>query len=120
MRIAVTSRGDGLSSEVDPRFGRAAKFVVVDTETDAVEVVDNTQNVNAAQGAGIQAGQNVAGLKVDVVLTGHCGPNAFRTLGAAGIKVVTGASGTVAQAVEDFKAGKLEAAGDADVDGHWV
>ena len=120
MRMAVTSRGEKLTSEVDTRFGRAAKFVIVDTETDAVEVMDNTQNLNASQGAGIQAAQNVANAKVEVVLTGHCGPNAFRTLNAAGIQVVTNASGTVGQAVEDFKAGKLKASGDADVEGHWV
>jgi len=120
MRIAVTSSGDGLDSAVDVRFGRAAKFVVVDSESNAVEVVDNTQNLNAAQGAGIQAAQNVSEAKVDVVVTGHCGPNAYRALNAAGIKVVNGASGTVAQAVEDFKSGKLKAADDADVEGHWV
>ena len=120
MKIAVTSRGDELTSEVDARFGRAAKFVVVDTETNEVTVVDNTQNVNAAQGAGIQAAQNVAETKAEVVLTGHCGPNAFRALNAAGIKIITGATGTVGEVIEAFKAGKLKPADDADVEGHWV
>ncbi len=95
MKIAVTAQGTDLESQVDPRFGRTKYFVVIDTDSDNFEVVDNAQNLNAAQGAGIQAVRNVAELGVEAVLTGHCGPNAFRTLTAAGIKVFTGASGTV-------------------------
>ncbi|MBN1420615.1 MAG: NifB/NifX family molybdenum-iron cluster-binding protein [Planctomycetes bacterium] len=120
MKIAVTSEGPTLDSRVDPRFGRCAAFVVVDTETGAVEAADNAQNRNAAQGAGIQAAQTVSRLGADVLLTGHCGPKAFRTLQAAGVRVVVGAEGTVAEAVEAFKAGRLKPAESADVEGHWV
>lgn len=120
MRIAITSSGDALASSVDPRFGRAARFVLVDTDTSAIESVDNTQNLNAAQGAGIQAAETVSRLGVQVVLTGHCGPKAFRTLEAAGIQVVTGATGTVAEAVAQFKAGVLKPTVSADVEGHWT
>lgn len=107
MKIAVTAQGPDLSSPVDPHFGRARQFVVVDTETNAVEAVDNVQNVNAAHGAGIQAAQTISQLGVEVVLTGNCGPNAFRTLGAAGITICVGASGSVGEAVEAYKAGRL-------------
>jgi len=120
MKIAVTAQGTALESQVDPRFGRAKYFVVIDTDSDDFEAVDNAQNLNAAQGAGIQAARNVAELGVEAVLTGHCGPNAFRTLTAAGIKVFTGASGSVKEAVEKFKSGELSEASDADVTGHWV
>jgi len=120
MKIAVTSRGPGLASAVDPRFGRAAGFVVVDTDTGEAKYVDNTQNVNAAQGAGIQAGQKVSELGVEYLVTGHCGPNAFRALSAAGLKVVVGASGTVSEAVEALKSGKLKPTGGPDVEGHWT
>jgi predicted Fe-Mo cluster-binding NifX family protein len=120
MKLAVTSQGKQLDSPVDPRFGRARYFLVIDTEADTVTVADNSQNLNAAQGAGIQAGRNVAQLGVSAVLTGHVGPKAFTTLEAAGIAVYTGAGGTVAEAIAQFKAGELTAAGQADVDGHWA
>ncbi len=119
MKVAVTAQGKTLESSVDPRFGRAQCFIIVDTETDDFEVVDNKQNLNAAQGAGIQAGRTVAEHKAEVLITGHCGPNAFRTLSSAGIKVAVGAEGTVAEALEKFKSGELKAAEGADVEGHW-
>ncbi len=118
MKVAVTSRGPTLGDEIDPRFGRAQVFLVVDTDTGEFEVVDNKQNLEAAQGAGIQAGRIVADHGAEVLITGHCGPNAFRTLSAAGIKVVLAAEGTVGEAVEKFKKGELKPAGDADVEGH--
>ena len=119
MKVAVTSQGRELSSDVDTRFGRAKFFIVVDAETGEFSASDNSQNVNAAQGAGIQAGKNVVDLGVSAVVTGHIGPKAFATLNAAGVVVHTGATGTVAEAVEQLKAGKLEQAGQADVAAHW-
>ena len=118
MKVAVTSQGRESSSPVDPRFGRAKFFVVVDTESDEFSVADNAQNLNAAQGAGIQAGKNVVDLGVAAVITGHVGPKAFATLQAGGIAIYTGAGGTVADAIEQFKAGKLKPSGKADVEGH--
>jgi len=120
VRVAVTSSGDGLGAPIDPRFGRAAKFILVDTETGSVQVEDNTQNLNAAQGAGIQAAQNVSRLGAQVLLTGHCGPKAFATLRAAGIQVITGVEGTVGEVVERFKRGELSPSDSPDVEGHWV
>jgi predicted Fe-Mo cluster-binding NifX family protein len=120
MKVVVTSRGMELDSEVDPRFGRARYFILADTETGEFEAVDNAQNLNAAQGAGIQAAQQLAALGAEALLTGHCGPNAFKALSAGGIKVFAGAQGTVAEAIEQFKAGTLTPAEDADVQGHWA
>ena len=119
MKIAISCSGTSLDAPVDPRFGRAAKFIVLDTETSAFEIHDNVQNLNAAQGAGIQTAQTVSQLGAEAVITGHCGPKAFRTLQAAGVKVVVGAKGTVAEAVEAFKKGELKPAESADVEGHW-
>lgn len=119
MKIAVTSQGTTLDSPVDPRFGRARYFIIYDTDTGGFECVDNEQNVNAPQGAGIQSAENIARHKIKALLTGHCGPNAFRTLSSAGIQVYTGLTGTVREAVEDFKAGRLTASGRPDVQGHW-
>jgi predicted Fe-Mo cluster-binding NifX family protein len=119
MTIAVTAKGEGLAAEVDPRFGRASCFVLFDTETKMARTVDNGQSVNAAQGAGIQAAETVSRLGAGCLITGHCGPKAFRTLYAAGIRVYAGAAGTVAEAIAAFEAGTLKEATSADVDGHW-
>jgi predicted Fe-Mo cluster-binding NifX family protein len=120
MKVAVSSQGADLQSPLDPRFGRARYFVVVDTGTGAFSAADNTVNLNAAQGAGIQAGKRVAELGVEGLITGHVGPKAFSTLQAAGVKIYPGASGTVAEGVEQFKAGKLQEASAADVERHWA
>lgn len=120
MKLVVTAQGPGPESALDQRFGRAKCFVVIDTETGAFSAVDNSVNLNAAQGAGIQAGKRVVELGVDGLITGHVGPKAFATLHAGGLTIYTGASGTVAEAVDQFKCGKLIPLHSADVDGHWV
>lgn len=120
MRVLVTASGGSLDAEVDQRFGRAPQFVVVDLESGAVQCVENTQQRNAMQGAGIQSAQRAADLGVQVVITGHCGPKAFHALTLAGIQVVTGAAGKVAQAIDAYKAGALSVAASADVEGHWA
>lgn len=119
MKIAITSKGRDINSDVDPRFGRAAYILVVDTGTLECEVIDNAQNVNAFKGAGIQAAASVSEKKAEVLLTGFCGPNAFKTLNAAGIKVANDAYGSVKDTVQAFKDGKFKYADDANVDGHW-
>ena len=107
MRLCVTSQGDDLDSEVDPRFGRCAYFLIVDADSMEFEAVMNGA-VGAAGGAGVQAARAVAGLRADAVVTGNLGPNAFEALDAAGIRMFTGAGGTVREAVENFKAGVLK------------
>jgi len=119
VKIAVTAKGEGLSAEVDERFGRAACFVLYDTETKMVRTIDNGQSVNAAQGAGIQAAETIARQGAECLITGHCGPKAFRTLSSAGIRVYNGAAGTVAQAIAALEQGSLAKASAADVDSHW-
>ena len=120
MKVIVTAQGPGMESSVDPRFGRAKYFVLVDTETGEHAAHDNAQNLNAAQGAGIQSAQSAARLGAEAVVTGHVGPKAFATLRAAGIAIYTGASGTVGEAVAVFRTGQLQAAARADVEGHWA
>lgn len=117
MKIVVTSTGPELSSAADPRFGRCGYFIVVDTDS-----MDFTAHSNASSsamgGAGIQAGQFASSLGAEVIVTGAVGPNAARVLSAAGMKVFTGATGTVQQAVDDFKAGKLTESASATVGAH--
>lgn len=120
MKIAVSAQGRDLTAAVDPRFGRAKFFVIVDTETGECSAADNSPNLNAAQGAGIQTARHVAEQGVQAVITGHVGPKAFAALQAGAIAVYTGDVRTVAEAVEQFKAGALTASARADVEGHWV
>ena len=119
MKVAVSSVGETLDSAVDPRFGRAAQFVLVDTDTGEHQLISNAQNLHAAQGAGIQAAETVSSHGAEYVMTGHCGPKAFRALNAAGIKVVSGIAGTVAEAVDSLKNGAVTPSDGADVEGHW-
>ena len=120
MKIAVTAQGRELSSEIDTRFGRAKWLIIVDTETGDFQVHDNVVNLNAVQGAGIQTGQNIANLGVEAVITGNVGPNAFKTLNAAGVKIFLAEKQTVQDAIDSFQAGKLEEVGQANVEGHWI
>ena len=118
MKIAVTSTGKTLDSQVDPRFGRAAYFIIVDTETGDFNVIDN-ENTAAAGGAGISSAKTISDAGAQAALTGNCGPNAQRTLSAAGVKLHTGVTGTVQQAVELFKSGKLTEAAGPNVQAHF-
>lgn len=120
MKIAVTSTGTGLEAAVDPRFGRAAYILVVDADTLNVEVIDNAENVNAFKGAGINAASAIHNRGAAVLLTGFCGPNAFKTLSAAKIKVVQDVSGTVQEAVSAFKDGQLAFSEEPNAEGHWT
>ena len=119
MKIAVTSTGRELDSAVDPRFGRAAYILIVDSDTLDVEVLDNADNVNAFKGAGIQAATMIGDRQTDVLLTGFCGPNAFKTLAAAKIKVAGDVSGTVREAVTAFMDGKIPLSTQPNAQGHW-
>lgn len=120
MKIAITAQGNEMSSEIDLRFGRAKWLIVVDTETGDFLAHDNTVNLNAVQGAGIQTGQNIANLGASAVITGNVGPNAFKTLSAANIKIFLAEKQTVADAIDSFKAGKLTEVNQANVEGHWI
>jgi len=115
MKVAISTQGRTLDSQVDPRFGRAAAFVLVDTQTMAFDVIENSPG---AGGAGINAAKTVIDAGAEVVLTGNCGPNAERTLRAAGVKLFTGVAGTVTEAVEQLKAGELVEAQGPNVQSH--
>ncbi len=117
MKIAITSMGAKLEDKVDPRFGRCHYFILFDTETNKFEAVENT-GAQGMGGVGIQSGQIMADKGVETVLTGSCGPNAFQTLQSAGIEVITGASGTVQEAIDKFKSGELKAISQANASAH--
>jgi predicted Fe-Mo cluster-binding NifX family protein len=121
MKIAFTTNTDGKdgNSPLDPRFGRAAGFLIYDTDRKSWGFHDNRQNLEAAQGAGIQSARNIAELGVAAVVTGHCGPKAFQVLGAAGIAIHLCDAKTCGDALSKYLAGSLPASEAADVEGHW-
>lgn len=107
--IAISSEGPTLDNQVDPRFGRAGGFVLVDPATMAFSYLDNGESLMRAQGAGIQAAELVARAGAAVVLTGYVGPKAFQALQAAGLRVGQDVEGiSVRQAIERYLAGQVE------------
>lgn len=121
MKIALSVDRKDPDAMMDSRFGRAKCFMIYDTENGQTDFVDNTQNLNAAQGAGIQSAQNVAACEVEALICGHTGPKAFSVLSSAGISVYNcDAAIPAKEAIESFKKGSLKKAEGADVDSHWV
>jgi predicted Fe-Mo cluster-binding NifX family protein len=119
MKVAVPASGTAPTASVEARFARAPLFLVFDTEDSSWATVENTQVLNAVQGAGIQAAETLVRCGVHAVLTTHCGPKAFRALMAAGVTVYTGVTGTIADAMHALLADRLTPAAQADVEGHW-
>ncbi|MCK7468209.1 MAG: NifB/NifX family molybdenum-iron cluster-binding protein [Desulfosudis oleivorans] len=110
-----------MNAPLDSRFGRAPKFLIYDLETKSFEIIDNEQNLNATQGAGIQSAQNIARLGTKALVTGHCGPKAFRVLEAAGIKIYNTSASTVNRSAGSLRCREIwEKQQSSDVEGHWV
>ena len=118
MKIAISANGQNLDAEVDPRFGRCQYFIIADTETEEFEALDNS-SATAAGGAGISAAQMIVKKGVEAVLTGNCGSNAHQVLSPAGIKVITGVSGKIKDAIAEYKLGTYTAAQQANVPDHF-
>lgn len=105
-KICVSATGSSIDSQIDPRFGRCAYFIITDTDTMDYQHMPNAA-YESPHGAGIQAAQVVANQNVQAVITGMVGPNAYRVLSAAGIEIITGVSGTVRDAIQRYKTGQL-------------
>ncbi|MEA3408191.1 MAG: NifB/NifX family molybdenum-iron cluster-binding protein [Chloroflexota bacterium] len=118
MRIAVTSGGDHLEAPLSPVFGRCPAYLLVDTETMEYEIVSNPAS-GAMGGAGVQAAQFIVQKKVEAVITGNMGPNAYAVLEAANIPTYLAEAGTVQQAIDAFKTGELETVVKANVARHF-
>ena len=106
MKIAVSSSGKDLDSQIDPRFGRCGYFLIVETDDMSFDAFENESGALSG-GAGIQSAQFVSSKGVKAVITGNCGPNAGQTLSAAGVELYLGNSGTVMEAIKKFKSGNL-------------
>ncbi len=109
MKIAITAEGKDKTSAPDPRFGRAAYFVVMEGDTgEIIEAIENEMK-NASGGAGVSAAQNVAGLGVDVLITGALGPKAFSVINQIGLDVYAHQNEkTIEDTYKAFKEGRLE------------
>jgi predicted Fe-Mo cluster-binding NifX family protein len=118
MKIAVSATGQNLDSQLDPRFGRCAYYLVVDSDDMSFEAYPN-ESATLGGGAGIQAAQFLASKGVQAVITGNCGPNAVQTLSAAGIELFAGHSGTAGQVIVEFKKGEFKPTSKANVASHF-
>lgn len=119
MKVAVTSVDGTLEGKIDERFGRARKIVLYDIDTKEHSVVDNSMNLNATQGAGIQAAQNVVRSGAKAIISGHFGPKAFQVIQMAGLEVYSATDMTVMEAIKGFEEGKLTKLAGSDVQSHW-
>lgn len=117
MKVAVSSTGPSLADAVDPRLGRCEYLLIVDPDTMGFEALQN-ENKMLGGGAGIQTARMIAERGANVVLTGNCGPNAYETLAAAGVQVITGMGGTVQEALDVFKKGGFSASQGPNVQSH--
>ncbi len=107
MKICVTSMGAGIDSNVDPRFGRCKYFLIIDMDSNDVKSISN-EGLMSTSGAGIQAAQMIAKTGATIVITGNIGPNAYQTLSAAGVKVITGVNGTIKDIIDKYTKGELK------------
>ncbi len=117
MKIAVSAQGNTPESKVDERFGRAQGFIIYDEGT--FSYIDNVQNYQAMQGAGIQSAKTVVDSGAKVVITGHVGPKAFSVLQKAGVEIYLATGLSIKDTIEEYKKGSLQKAGGADVESHW-
>jgi predicted Fe-Mo cluster-binding NifX family protein len=116
-KIAFTTLGRDFAAPIDPRFGRAARFLIYDLGHNSIQLIDNQQGRNDVQGAGIPAAETVVQAGVDTLVTGQCGPKAFNVLNAAGIAVYNCDFLTVEDALKGLLAGSLTPASSSDIEG---
>ncbi len=118
MKICISSTGDNIDSSVDPRFGRCPFFLIYDDSTETYEFISNASR-NAMGGAGIQAAQEVISKGAEAVITGNIGPNSYRVFESAKIKIYTGVSGPLKEAIAKFKANQLTSTSGPSVQSHF-
>lgn len=120
MKLVVPTDGNDLDALISKSFGRAKNFLIIDLSSSEVSIIENLQNVQSAQGAGIQSAQNAVTSGGDAIITINCGPKAYRVLSESGVKVYKGIDGSVQKNIEEFKKNKLNIMNNANVESHWI
>lgn len=120
MKVILPIDGDNIESPINNSFGRCKQFIFVETTTNEFSIIENLQNAQAAQGAGIQSAQAVIKSGVDAVISLHLGPKAYRVLFESGIKIYYGVKSTIKENIKKLVNGELEEMHDANVESHWV
>lgn len=118
MKIAISTTGNNLDAEVELRFGRASAFLLFDTETQTFSLLDNSEQVNAEQGAGVKTAQNIVRAGAQALISGHCGPKAMKVLNAKKIAVYVTEKSVISEAIAKLQAGSLTPITAADAAGH--
>jgi predicted Fe-Mo cluster-binding NifX family protein len=119
MILAITSTGKELTSGLDQRFGRTKYIIIYNTDDFSFECFDNTVNLNAQQGAGIQTAQNIVDKGANIIISGNLGPKAFRVLDTAKVKAFASKDSTVEEAIQSYNDNKLTELSKPNVEGHW-
>ncbi len=121
MLIAITAEGGSNDSRIEERFGRAKGFAIFDTENDTFAWRDNGQNLQAEQGAGIQAAKHVIESGAGALIASNVGPKAFKLLDASGVSIYRCPKECehVGEAISRFNSGSIEKLTAANQDGHW-
>ena len=120
MKLCIPASAAGPDGALDVRLGRAPYLVIVDTETGEAETIENSQNVQATQGAGVQTAQRIVEAGAQAVVAANCGPKAFAVLQTAGVKVYLAQGGSARELAEQLGAGRLQEMDGANVEGRWV
>ena len=118
MKIAISSSGNTLDSDLDPRFGRCAYFLIIDPANMRYEVFNN-QGAAQSRGAGIKAANFLVTKNVSVVVTGHASLNVIQTLASAGIEIFVEQQGTIKEVVALYKSGGLKPATQSAVNAYF-
>lgn len=106
MKIAISATGKTVDNLLDMRFGRCEYFQIHNTENGELKILENKGQLSGG-GAGIAASQQVLDEKVDVIITGSLGPNAFEIINKAGIKSYKCEAINISSVLEKFQRGEL-------------
>ncbi|MFI4910478.1 MAG: NifB/NifX family molybdenum-iron cluster-binding protein [Sedimentisphaeraceae bacterium JB056] len=119
--IAICCLEDNEHVMISERLGRSPWIAIYSQEDRSWRFWENTQNLNAPQGAGIQTAQNIINAGAQVLITRNAGPKAMRVLQQTDIEIFEAPSGTnITECINLYEKNELKQLEDANVEGHWV
>ena len=108
MLLAITAMEQEMTSQMDPRFGRAKNIMFFDSESFELKEVVENPNFDASGSAGIKTTELIIDRGTDIIISGHVGPNAMTAIKGGGIKLYKSEIKSINEVLDDYKAGKLE------------